>query len=182
MKRALLFAFLLVSCAKHPSYESQREKFVLVQAELMNPSDTIVLGDSITETNVLDGLCGKTFAAGIGGALIDDMQRLAPTLIAKSGARMAVLAIGTNDVIDRKPRFDDRYRKLLDSLPVKPFALVGVHNGDNAFIVSEAHRIGAAYVPPLPTNLTRDGIHPNAQGARWWKARVAAACPRSGKP
>ena len=161
----------------HPlSYESQREKFVLVQAAVEGPVDTLVLGDSITESNDLDGLCGTTFAAGIGGAKIADIRRVAPTLIHLTHPKRIVLAIGTNDAWGESKSFRSDYDELLSSLPMKPSILVGIHNGDNAFIAAQARKIGAAYVPPIPANMTWDSYHPTPDGARLWRSNVARAC------
>ena len=162
---------------REPGYESQREKFVLVQAALSGPVDTLVLGDSITESNLLDGLCGKTFAAAIGGARVADMLRLAPTFIRLTNPKRIVLAIETNDTWQRSKTFASDYAKLLRSLPIRPFVLVGAKDDTTGVIPSYAKAIGADYVPPIPSNLTWDGHHPTPAGARWWRDSVARSCP-----
>jgi len=91
-----------------------------------------------------------------------------------------VLAVGTNDVLlggAHVAQLRANYTALVDSLPVRPFVLVGVDRGDNAFIQAEANRIGAAYVPPVARSMTYDSIHPAAEGLKLWRERVRAVCP-----
>jgi lysophospholipase L1-like esterase len=162
------------------SYVAERERRMQARAIQAGKVDTVVLGDSITEMNALDGLCGTTFNAGVGGAAIDDLRRWTPNVLKVTRPTRIALAIGTNDVLAggaRVVQFRASYAALLDSLPVRPFALVGVDRGDNRFIRAEADRIGAAYVPPVARSLTYDGIHPTPAGLRLWRARVAATCP-----
>jgi lysophospholipase L1-like esterase len=142
--------------------------------------ETVVLGDSIAEMNDLDRLCGTTFNAGVAGAAIEDLPRFAPTVLRATRPTKIVLAVGTNDVLLGGPyitRFRADYVALVNGLPVRPFALVGVDRGDNQFIAAEAQRIGAVYVPPLARSMTYDGVHPNPAGLKLWRARVAATCP-----
>lgn len=158
----------------------QREPFVLVQAEIVGPVDTLIVGDSIVETNVIGDVCGKTFAAGIGGATLSDLTRVVPALVKFSRPKMLVVAAGTNDMLQGHgfgATFENRYRALLGILPVRPFALIGVQGGDNTFIANTARSIGARYIAPVPKATTRDGIHPDARGARIWRDRVVSACP-----
>jgi lysophospholipase L1-like esterase len=162
-------------------YIRNRSVHLVSQAQAAGKADTLVLGDSIVEENALDDLCGRTFAAGIGGATVADLAKIAPALVAATHPRRIVLALGTNDVLRRIGEgspFRERYLSLLASLSVKPFALVGVANGQNDFIRRTASTIGATYVPPIVPALTSDGIHPTLPGRKLWKARVARACPR----
>jgi lysophospholipase L1-like esterase len=162
------------------AYIAERETSMLARAAQTGKVDTVVLGDSIAEMNELDDLCGATFNAGVGGAAIEDLRRFAPAVIRMTRPARIVLAVGTNDVLLGGPhvaRFRTAYAALIDSLPIAPFVLVGVERGDNAFIRSEAERIGAAYVPPVARSLTYDGVHPTAAGLKLWRERVGAACP-----
>jgi lysophospholipase L1-like esterase len=159
---------------------AQRESGMLARAALAGTVDTVALGDSITEMNALDDLCGTTFNAGVGGATINDLRRFVPGVLKATRPTRIVLAVGTNDVLlggERVAQFRANYLALLDSLPVRPFALVGVDRGDDAFIQTEANRIGAAYVPPVAKSLTYDGIHPTRAGLKLWRERVRAVCP-----
>jgi len=161
------------------SYVFSRSKNLLSQAEAAGRSDTLVLGDSIVEGNSLTDLCGTTFAAGIGGGNVADLAKIAPDLIAATRPSRIVVALGTNDVLQRKAEgqaFEKRYLSLLATLPVKPFALVGVLNGPNEFIKRTAASIGAGYVPPIPASMTKDGIHPTLPGLKLWRDRVAHFC------
>ena len=164
-----------------PSAWASWERDVLVEAQRTGKVDTVALGDSITQMIPLDNLCGRTFNAGVSGATIDDVRRMAPSFLAATHPGYIVLGIGTNDVLkggEFAARFRASYSALLASLPVKPFALVGVANGDNGFIAGEAARIGAAYIPPLPRSVTwDDGIHPDTQGQIVWRSRVEKVCP-----
>jgi lysophospholipase L1-like esterase len=162
------------------SYIAEHEAGMLARAAQTGKVDTVALGDSITEMNTLDGLCGRTFNAGVGGAAISDLRRFAPAVLKLARPSHIVLAIGTNDVLLGRTHlagFRASYAALVDSLPVRPFALVGVDRGDNQFIKAEAGRIGAAYIPPVAKSLTYDGIHPSAAGRRLWRERIAAVCP-----
>ncbi len=162
------------------SYIAERETNMLARAAQTGKVDTIVLGDSIAEMNKLDDLCGATFNAGVGAAAIEDLRRFAPAVVRMTRPSHIVLAVGTNDVLlggAHVARFRADYAALVDSLPVAPFALVGVDRGDNQFIKSEADRIGATYVPPIAGSMTYDGIHPTAAGLKLWRERVGAACP-----
>jgi lysophospholipase L1-like esterase len=158
---------------------------MLARAAQTGKVDTVVLGDSIAEMNDLDALCGTTFNAGVGGAAIEDVRGFAPAVLGMTRPARIVLAVGTNDVLlggRHLARFQVDYAALVDSLPVRPFALVGVDHGDNRFIQAEAGRIGAAYVPPVAKAMTRDGIHPTDAGLKLWRERVAAACPGQPDP
>ena len=159
---------------------AERSTNMLTRAVQTGKVDTVVLGDSIAEMNNLDELCGTTFNAGVGGAAIEDLRRVAPAVLRSTRPTHIVLAIGTNDVLlggDHVRHFRANYAALVDSLPVAPFALVGVGQGDNQFIQAEAEWIGAAYVPPIAKSMTYDGIHPTAAGLKLWRERVGAACP-----
>lgn len=168
-------------CVAAPAGWASWERDVLAEAQRTGKVDTIALGDSITQMIQLDNLCGRTFNAGVSGATIDDVRRMAPSFLAATHPDYVVLAIGTNDVLrggEFAARFRSNYSALLASLPIKPFALLGVANGDNGFIAAEAAKIGAAYIPPLPRGLTwDDGIHPNTPGGMVWRSRVEKVCP-----
>lgn len=161
-------------------YVRTRSIHIVSQAEAAGKADTLVLGDSIVEGNSLDGVCGRTFAAGVGGGTVADLAKITPALVAATQPNRIVVALGTNDVLQRKADglpFRQRYLALLGSLPVKPFALVGVANGPNDFIQRTASKIGAAYIPPIAASLTRDDIHPALPGRKLWKKRIARVCP-----
>lgn len=167
------------------AYIVERETRMLARAAQAGKVDTVVLGDSITEMNRLDGLCGTTFNAGVGGAAIEDLRRFAPAVVRMTRPAHIVLAIGTNDVLlggAHVARFRADYRALLRRLTVVPFALVGVDHGDNRFIRAEADRIGAVFLPPVARTMTYDGVHPTEAGLKLWRERVAAVCPLRAAP
>jgi hypothetical protein len=66
-------------------------------ARVKNP--IIFLGDSITEAAVLPrAICGHPVVnAGIGGAGVDDLLKVAPSLLNDKSPVLVVVAIGTND-------------------------------------------------------------------------------------
>jgi hypothetical protein len=162
------------------TYVHYRSINLVSQAEAFGKVDTLVLGDSIVEGNALDGLCGRTFAAGVGGGGVEDLNRIVPALLAATTPHSIVVALGTNDVLEHKGEgqpFRDRYAHLISTLPVKPFALVGIAQGQNEFIRHVAYKIGAVFIPPIAPALTKDGIHPTRPGLKLWRERVSAVCP-----
>ena len=164
-----------------PRYAQARTTHVLAALSLADPVDTLVLGDSISESTWLDGVCGKTFNASVAGAKIADVAALAPIAIQQTRPKVVVLEVGTNNMwTDPKPSddFKQQYFALLRSLPGEKI-LVGVPNSPAAsrFVRSVASSIDAAYVQPVTGELTRDGgVHPNREGAAVYRQRIQEAC------
>jgi lysophospholipase L1-like esterase len=103
----------------------------MITAHLARAESPIVfLGDSITEAAVLpDAICGHpVINAGIGGAGVDHLLKVAPTLLKGKSPALVVLAIGTNDAYatpGQEQRFSASYIKLLQSLgPITPKVIV----------------------------------------------------------
>ncbi|SFR86158.1 SGNH/GDSL hydrolase family protein [Sphingomonas jatrophae] len=161
-------------------YTALREDFVRSNLELAMPADTLVLGDSVSESVNFEQVCGTTFNAGIGGAKVPDAARLAPLALARIRPRTVILAIGTNHFWDG-PALTDAFRRdylaLARSLPGRKI-IVGVPNSApaSAFMRQVAAELGASYVAPLTGKLTRDGVHLTIAGARLYRDRIAAAC------
>jgi lysophospholipase L1-like esterase len=84
-------------------------------------SPVVVFGDSITEAAVLPGaICGHAVVnAGIGGAGVDELLKVAPSLLEGKSPALVVVAIGTNDAHatpGREHQFSEAYAALLHSL------------------------------------------------------------------
>jgi lysophospholipase L1-like esterase len=105
-------------------------EFVIAAHLARAESPVVVLGDSITEAAVLpDAICGHpVINAGIGGAGVDQLLKVAPTLLKGKSPALVVLAIGTNDAYatpGQEQRFSASYIKLLQFLaPITPKVVV----------------------------------------------------------
>jgi lysophospholipase L1-like esterase len=114
----------------------------------------VFLGDSITEAAVLpDAICGHTVVnAGIGGAGVDQLLKVEPSLLGGKSLALVVIAIGTNDAYatpGRESQFSASYVKLLQILkliapklvvanipPVDPKGVLTVAVGIDAGLIS----------------------------------------------
>ena len=180
MRASLAVCLLSFGCsADRPSYTEARMSQVKQLARQASHVDTVVLGDSITEQTSLEGACGLTFNAGVGGAKVRHVRRIAEATRHLS-PRIIVLAIGTNDLWKDEPaNFRSDYRAVVDS--VGPKVLVGTPNSEaaSAFIRSEAQRISATYIPPVTGKLTSDGVHLTSAGRREYRRRIQDACDKA---
>ena len=167
------------------AYAQTRVKFVRAALSNAGPVDTLVLGDSISEMTWLDGVCGKTFNASVGGARIGDVGKLAPFAIERTRPKLVVLQIGTNhfhsdpDLAD----FKRQYLALVRLLPGRKI-LVGVPISSAAsnFVQSVANHIHAPYVAPVTGALTSGGAHPTPAGAAVYRQRLQHACLSEARP
>jgi hypothetical protein len=83
------------------SHEHSDVREFIIAAQLARAESPIVfLGDSITEAAMLpNAICNHpVINAGIGGAGIDQLLKVAPTLFKGRSPALVVLAVGTNDV------------------------------------------------------------------------------------
>ncbi|MDI3563937.1 GDSL-type esterase/lipase family protein [Bradyrhizobium sp. Arg816] len=106
-------------------------------ARAANP--IVVLGDSITEAADLpEMICGHVVVnAGIGGAGVDDLLAVAPSLLEGKALALVVIAIGINDAFaaeGQETRFSASYATLLQSL------------------ASVAPKLAVANIPPVAPN------------------------------
>jgi len=179
---ALLVALWLHFAHRRTPYPQARSRFVLTQASFAGHFDTVVLGDSTAETEWADGVCGRTFNAGIGGARINDLLPIAPSILRDASPSVIIVSVGTNHFTAGKRewiQFSQEYPALLAQIPSSArLILIGVPNDTQAddFIKAEAERRHVIHVPPLTGRLASDGIHANAEGVAVWRNLVAEAC------
>jgi len=161
-------------------YKQTRALYVERLAEQSGPIDTLVLGDSIAETTLLDGACGRTFNAGVGNARAQVAEEIARIAIPRLHPKSIVVEIGTNYfVYGDNPEFETDYRELISEMPHDAkLVLVGTPRSEtaNAFIRQTAQRIGARYVAPITGDLTIEGVHPTRRGAEELRRRIEGAC------
>jgi GDSL-like Lipase/Acylhydrolase family len=144
----------------------------------------VVLGDSITEMARLpETIDGKPVVnAGIGGASIEDFQRVGPDLLQNAKPSLIAVALCTNEAGSNTIR--QAYAALLKKL--KQFSprllAVAVPPQDgadliNAQIKAAAESEGVPFLEmPLPEGSTlADRIHLNAAGYRKWTPAIVAA-------
>jgi hypothetical protein len=166
-------------------YTQARTRFVHRALSNAGPVDTLVLGDSISESTWLYDVCGKTFNASVAGAKIGNVASLAPIAIQRTRPKVIVLEVGANHFHTdaRLTRdFKHQYVALIRSLPARKI-LVGVPNSPAAssFVRSLASHIDAAYVEPATGKLTRGGVHPTRDGAAVYRQRLEKACVSLGR-
>lgn len=167
-------------------YPTQRARFVLRLAEQFGHADTLVIGDSLTEETLFDGACGRTFAAGVGGARPRDLAAIAPALVAATTPRLIVLEAGTNHYTAgaETTAMAADYPTLAQQLRrYAPVLLVGMA------LSREGKATPRSAAPPLPCTypmsvapvrgaglIAADGVHNTAAGSRAYRRQVAAAC------
>jgi lysophospholipase L1-like esterase len=112
------------------SHEHSRvREFVIAEQLARVESPIVFLGDSITEAAILpDAICGHPVVnAGIGGAEVDQLQKVVPLVLVGKSPALVVLAIGTNDAHatpGRDGQFTASYGKLLQTLALTAPKLV----------------------------------------------------------
>ena len=161
---------------KQPSYSAVRGSYVATALAASGPFDTLVLGDSIGESIPWD--CGRTFNASVGGAKVQDVARIAPLAVERTRPATVILEVGANHFWDAPDAgFAPAYEKLARSFGSR-LILVGVPNNEDANrgVRRLAQELGAAFLEPIPANLTTDGVHPTPAGARHLRDRAAKIC------
>jgi len=104
------------------AHEHSDVRLFMIQAHLARAtSPIVVLGDSITEAATFpEAICNHPVVnAGIGGAGVDQLLAVAPSLLQGKAPALVVVAIGTNDAHaseGREERFSASYARLLRSL------------------------------------------------------------------
>jgi len=171
-----LLGIILTNARRPPSYSATRAGYVATALGAAGPFDTLVLGDSIGESVPWD--CGRTFNASIGGAKVQDVARLAPLAIERIRPSTVILEVGANHFWDAAdPGFAPAYEKLARSLKAR-LILIGIPNNAeaNQMVKRLAKELGAPFIEAVPSQLTNDGVHPTAVGARRLRDQVAEIC------
>ena len=167
------------------TYPEGRAFFVTKQAAQFGKADTLVIGDSHIEQTFLDGACGKTFSAGIGGARVSEPLSIMDTLIDSLDPETVVIAIGANyfTSIDQYDQLVRDYPNLLDSAGDVRLILVGTPAFERGrdFVRTEAERRGATYVDPPDGPFIADGIHYAPEGTAALREAIEEACDRPTK-
>jgi hypothetical protein len=169
------------------NYTQTRAKFVRTALSNAEPVNTLVLGDSISESTWLYDVCGKTFNASVAGAKIADVASLAPIAVQRTRPNVIVLEVGTNNLrADPRPSddFKRQYLALVGSLPGRKI-LVGFPNSPagSSFVRRVAGHIDATYVEPVTGKLTHgSGVHPTREGAMVYRQRIQQACASRLRP
>jgi len=165
------------------AHEHSDVRLFMIQAHLARAANPIVvLGDNITEAATLpQAICDHPVVnAGIGGAGVDELVAVAPSLLQGKAPALVVVAIGTNDAHaseGQEERFGASYARLLRSLadispklavanipPVAPGALLtlaahldpGLIDRFNQVLPNLAGMAGASFID-LHKALTANG-------------------------
>jgi uncharacterized protein YneF (UPF0154 family) len=158
----------------HP-YPVNRLNAASLQAEQARKGGVLILGDSLAEHLHFDD--PDILNAGSAFAKVSHIADRAPEIIDKMQPAAVVLVAGTNDSIAMNGNFPAEYRKLVDRISGRKLVLVGVGSSEdaNATISATAADVGAAFVPPLPADLTYDGVHHTLAGREEMKRRILAS-------
>jgi hypothetical protein len=160
-------------------YPDVRGAYVLNQIRDSGPVDTLILGDSILESTLLDDVCGKTFNASVGAAQEPKAAEIAAVALPRLKPKTIVVEIGTNTIANGEEQlFYRRYPALLRQLAGRRLILVGTPRSATvtAYIERTAQEIGAAFIPPVTGNLTKEGVHPTPEGSEVYRRLIAEAC------
>lgn len=159
----------------------------------------LLLGDSIAYADGPGGLCGEqVFNAAVPGARVADLLDQGVRIADRVRPQRVVLAIGVNDAIRGHldlEKWSTRYRQLVASLHTGDLTLVEVNPVDMSFpsvartfdpdliaqqnaVIREVAAQNNAHLVKAPRTVeTADGLHPDANGAVLWRARLAqTAC------
>lgn len=148
-------------------HREARMAAILDQIEQVGPGAMLVIGDSITERNHFDQLCGRpAINAGISWSTSQDWLADGPRLVTAARPSIVILALGTND----GPGWQAHYRQLVES--TRPAFAVAPADPDRAAFV-------ASILPAVagPRQL-QDGLHPDKAGAQAWRTAIDAECTR----
>lgn len=169
-----------VPAAEDYTYPEGRAFFTSLQAELHGKADTLIIGDSLVEQNLLADTCGRTFQAGLGGGRAREPLLYIEDMLASLDPETVVVAFGTNyfttpDGLDGLRR---DYPRFVDALGDRNLILVGVARSEqgNAFIRTFAERNGHAFVDPPRGPLHEDGLHYSREGSIAFRQAIAVKC------
>ena len=176
---------------KSASYAAGREKALLSHAA-QGDFPVIMVGDSFVELADMPTLCGRrVLNAGVNGAKVADVARLAPSIIANEKPELVIVNVGVNDAhedsmtpiadIKRDLALIARTAEAVGArvlfLGVAPLSGRGLSAG---FDQGHARKINAVVRElggrPVPVLDSDDGLHPNAAGYRVWRSVIAPNC------
>lgn len=147
----------------------------------------VVIGDSITEMARLPETIDErpVVNAGVGGATIEDFQRLGPDLLHDAKPSFVAVALGTNNVGSNSIRqnYADLLKKLKKYSPRLLAVAVPPRDGSdqiNPQIKDAAESEGVPFLEmPLPEGSTiADRIHLNAAGYSKWTPAIVSRLSR----
>jgi lysophospholipase L1-like esterase len=148
----------------------------------------LLFGDSIVERQYLPTLCGlPVFNVGLSSSRIQDHEPMLKDLVSITRPRWIIVSSGANDVMRGTPIADWRrsVRNLLEVSGKRTIVFgIPAGSGNNAsayndVLAAEAAAFGAAYIEPLPSELTTDGVHPSGAGYKEWAHKASVACKMS---
>ena len=160
-------------------YPATRAAYVRNQIAQAGPVDTLVIGDSISKSTFLYGVCGRTFNASVGGSTVPVELALARFAIPKLKPKTIIVETGRNYFHHGdNPAFEPDFHELLSALHGHKLILVGIPLApkETEFVRRTAQAVGAEFVMPATGNLTIEGVHPTPKGALVYRQRIAAAC------
>lgn len=165
---------------QQPTYHDSRAGYIQLNASVAGRQDTVVLGDSVIESTWTEGACGRTFNAGMAGAKVHDVHRLARKILPDLKPSTIIVSVGANHFWngDRElPAFRTQYRDLIADLPQARLVLLGVPNSSaaSADVRQFAREKGALFVPPVRGSLP-DGVHLTPSDALRLRERLRQAC------
>ena len=166
-------------------YPITRALYLHRQIMEAGPIDTLVIGDSISESTYLANFCGKTFNASVGGATVPIQLPLAKLGVARLKPSTVVIQTGRNYFhAGPNPQFEPDFRALLAAVRGRKLILVGIPLApeETEFVRREAQRSGAKFVTPVTGSLTFDGVHPTPQGGLIYRHRLEEACANGLSP
>lgn len=184
------------------AYVHHRLDVLLAKAVDAPKGQALLIGDSLTDMQSLNALCGlQVFNGGVSGSRLRDWESHAAALAAALEPQLVVVALGTNDAIPGsdsdfaqwKAQYQELIRKLGDRhlILVAPPSLDGASNVRDQSVLEQIRgsirslaspRVSIA--APSFAGQTVDRIHPDLRGRRAWREAIEAACPQveSGRP
>jgi lysophospholipase L1-like esterase len=161
---------------------------ILRDAPTAPKGGVLLIGDSITEAEHIDILCGlPVFNAGIAGTTIEDWRGLAPYLVQQLKPKIVVYALGVNNAANKRPfdiaKWSANYRALrapgsyiMGVWPIEP-------QKNPAFSAERVREMNAqlsgerGYIKPPSTPMTWDGVHLTWAGRSKWAETLRSICP-----
>jgi lysophospholipase L1-like esterase len=177
------------------AYVHHRLEVLLTKALDAPKGQSLLIGDSLTDTQSMDALCGlQVFNAGVSGSRVEDWKSHASALVAALEPKLVVVALGTNDAVPGSERrfveWKSRYEELVRTLGERHLILVAPPPLDGSSSVRDqsvlepiratvlsmaSPRITTA--APSFAGQTVDGIHPDINGRMAWRKSIELACP-----